>query len=238
MRNLRSSTVCSSALILPCLIAVLVVCASPVLRAQGQDRPSLEATFFTRASPVARTVYEWKWSASTPIVVASRAYAGDLSQESEVGLLTSEQQRAAWSGFDACEGQGDLWDGPPPDSDGLLLVVDRNGERETRWFAAPHQLAPACVLALRTPVLSAVTVGPPRNVFWLPGEFGLLRSATNVPADIWVDGVRTGERTPIGDLRVPLGERVIRWISIESGAVREETIRVGAGQTTTINVSL
>lgn len=79
---------------------------------------------------------------------------------------------------------------------------------------------------------------PYEHPFWVDGEYGTLRTNSDLPAALWVDGRNTGRITPVSGLRLEAGPHTLRWQAIAVDWSRTESITVEAGRTVTLNVIL
>lgn len=74
--------------------------------------------------------------------------------------------------------------------------------------------------------------------FWNSGEFGTLRTSSDLPSELWVDGRDTGRVTPVSGLKLEAGPRTLTWRAIAVNWSRTETVLIEAGRNVTLNVRL
>lgn len=74
--------------------------------------------------------------------------------------------------------------------------------------------------------------------FWVEGEFGTLRTNSDLPATLWVDGRNTGRVTPVSGLRLEAGPHTLSWRAVAVDWQRTESVVVEARRTVTLNVFL
>lgn len=79
---------------------------------------------------------------------------------------------------------------------------------------------------------------PYDHPFWVEGEFGTLRTNSDLPATLWVDGRNTGRVTPVSGLRLEAGPHTLLWRALAVDWQRTESIVVEAKRTVTLNVYL
>lgn len=225
----------------PLSILAGVVVASVVVTsvAWASEAPlgNVRATVVQPASPMAQTVYEWRWSATAPSLSVTRHFAGGFGTETEVGLIGSAAYRAAWDDLAACDQGAVSALAERSSGESGWVIVEQDGA-PARFVEDPYGAGLSCLAAVRAPFAGVVDAPPFRNPFWRAGEYGMIQSRTDLPAWVWIDGRPTGLQTPLLEHRVLPGERIIEWRSAAGEVLRRATIQVGAGQTTTINVEL
>ncbi len=79
---------------------------------------------------------------------------------------------------------------------------------------------------------------PFRNVFYDPGEVGFLDLDSNPGAKIWIDGQKTGLRTPLYTYELPEGKHEVRLVSDDGIYDRSYPFRIQAGMTTVLRLDL
>lgn len=122
----------------------------------------------------------------------------------------------------------------------LLLTTELSDEAEEVQTAISAAGAAAdCIRAL---VMREAEQGfldrPYEHPFWNSGEFGTLRTSSDLPAELWVDGRDTGRVTPVSGLKLEAGPRTLTWRAIAVNWSRTETVLVEAGRNVTLNVRL
>jgi hypothetical protein len=229
-----------------CSLACVLVASLLGVRADAAEpeRPgNVRATMVQPASPMQQTIYEWRWARSAPALALTRQFAGGFGTESEVGLIRQAAYAEAWEQLAVCDALSvaspDAWVeeevGAAPDVGWMIL--ERDGAAP-RYVPDPYGAGLPCTIAVRSPFAGVVAPPPFRNPFWEEGEFGMIQSRTDIPAWVWIDGQPTGLQTPLLEHRVAPGEHIVEWRSVDGEVLRSATIRVGVGQTTTINVEL
>ena len=183
---------------------------------------------------------EWVWSERDGFgsLGVTRSHAGQLGSHAVVALRGQGALAATASELRGCLSLPRL-----PAAAGqpqLRLTTELSDEADEEQTALGASGAAAD--CLRAIVLREAGEGflarPYEHPFWVEGEFGTLRTNTDLPAELWVDGRRTGRITPVSGLRLEAGPHTLSWRAIAVDWRRTEAIVVEAGRTVTLNVYL
>jgi hypothetical protein len=110
------------------------------------------------------------------------------------------------------------------------------GTSASALWSGGHPAGERCLDVVRAAITARTEVSRWRAPFWVDGEFGMLRTDTDVPTWVTIDGVSIGETTPLVDYRLEPGQHAIRWDTLHGDGWREETVTIEAGRTTTLDV--
>lgn len=228
------------------LLALLVLLVLPGAAAGDEPRawadpPDLAVRLevYEPFSPFERTVFEWKVRGRSPLLTMARRHLAGQGSDGELTLISTERFVGLLPALEACVVGEDGPSSPPP-TEGTVRwawVSIREGAT-TRTAVFVGDEADPCEVAVRTPVEETLSFPPYRNPYLVEGEFGMLRTETDRPSRVWIDGVDTGEVTPVLDYPLPPGRHEVRWVGLADGRERTETVTVEAGRTTTLNVTL
>lgn len=211
------------------LVASIVLGVAVPVRA-GESAGMLRASFVDPASPFDVVRYEWRWRTSAPMVSVTRVHAGAFATDTEVGLVGTVPYREAWVRLGACRERA-----VAEPVTGPHLVVEEDAA-PPYYVPDPYGAGLPCMQVVRGLVDPVASLPPFRVAFWEDGAYGTIQTRTDDPAWLFVDDRPTLLRTPVTDLRVEPGQRRLRWERLMDGEVREATISVEAGQTTTIRI--
>ncbi len=190
-------------------------------------------------SPFERTVFEWKVRGRSPLLTMSRRHLAEQGSDGELTLISTERFVALLPGLDGCAVAEDGPAVPPPaEGDIRWAWVSIRDAAVTRTAVFVGGETDGCERVVRAPVEEALSFPPYRNPYLIEGEFGMLRTETDRPSRVWIDGVDTGEVTPLLDYPLTPGRHEVRWVGVADGRQRTETVTVEAGRTTTLNVTL
>lgn len=209
-------------------VACFVVALVAGRDAAAQDRLSMSLEL--PLSPFSQVTYEWKHVGTSPAVAITRMHAGGYGADSEVELVDAADFDAFFAGLEhACAADRAMVAAVPGTA---RIVWTRNGDSHEREVAVDS----ACAEFVRASVLAQVH--PDRYVmpFWDEGEFGTLRTTSNLAARVWVDGRPTGLVTPVNALRLAPGAREVRWVAVVTGEERVRTVTIEVDMTTSTSV--
>jgi len=183
---------------------------------------------------------EWVWSERDGFgsLGVTRAHAGQLGAHAVVALRGQGALAAAAAELRGCLSLPHL---PATAGEPVLTLTTELVEEAEEQQTALAASGPAadCV---RGVVLREAGEGflarPYEHPFWVEGEFGTLRTNTDLPAELWVDGRKSGRVTPVSSLRLEAGPHTLYWRAIAANWHRTEGIIVEAGRTVTLNVYL
>lgn len=183
---------------------------------------------------------EWVWSERDGFgsLGVTRTHAGQLGTIAAVALRGQGALPAAARALRGCLSL------PHRAAEGaearLLLTTELSDEGEELQTAiAAEGPAADC---LRQMVLRESELGflerAYEHPFWVDGEFGTVRTNSDLPAELWVDGRNTGRVTPVSGLRLEAGRRTLTWRAVAVNWSRTESVLVEAGRNVTLNVRL
>lgn len=190
-------------------------------------------------SPFERSVFEWKVRGRSPLLTMSRRHLADAGAEGELTLVSAARFIELLERLDVCTTSADA-PAAPPEATGerrWVWISIRRGD-QTEYALFDGGAGAACEQAIRAPVEEVLSFGPWRNPYLVEGEYGMLRTETDRPSRVWINGVDTGEVTPVLDYPLSPGRHEIRWVAVSDGRERTESVTVEAGRTTTLNVTL
>jgi hypothetical protein len=183
---------------------------------------------------------EWVWSERDGFgsLGVTRTHAGQLGSNAVVALRGQGALSAAALELRGCLSLPHL----PATAGGPILTLTTELVEEAEEEQTALAASGAAADCLRAIVLREAGEGflarPYEHPFWVEGEFGTLRTNADLPAELWVDGRRTGRITPVSGLRLEAGPHTLSWGAIAVDWRRTEGIVVEAGRTVTLNVYL
>lgn len=183
---------------------------------------------------------EWVWSERDGFgsLGVTRTHAGQLGSIAVVALRGQGALVAAASELRRCLALPHL----PATASQPLLTLTTELEEEAEEQQTALDASGAAADCLRAIVLreagDGFLVRPYEHPFWVEGEFGTLRTNSDLPAELWVDGRRTGRITPVSGLRLEAGPHTLSWRAIAVDWQRTESVVVEAQRTVTLNVYL
>lgn len=218
-------------------------------RVAGQDWSGAEVTSATIArltrhepfSPYRDTVVEWKMRGSSPLLSTSRTWVDGFGTVSSLVLVLPADFAGALHMLADCPWEPGR-DDPRPDYASaeawawVELESEAGASRVAATTPADLDALNGCIEAFAASAFELAPVEPVANPYWIAGEHGMLRTETDVPAELWVDGAPTFLVTPIHGLPLEPGVHALRWISTLDGRTREETVTIERDTTTTLNV--
>lgn len=183
---------------------------------------------------------EWVWSERNGLgsLGVTRSHAGALGTSAVVAL---RGQGALVAAADEVRGCLSLPHSPATGEGASIRVtteLDEEGEEIQTAIAAEGEAADCLRGMLRREAGDGFLSRPYEHPFWVDGEFGSLRTNSDLPARLWVDGRDTGRVTPVSGLRLEAGPHTLRWEAIAVDWSRTEEILVESGRTVTLNVLL
>ncbi|MBH23168.1 MAG: hypothetical protein CMH57_01660 [Myxococcales bacterium] len=95
-----------------------------------------------------------------------------------------------------------------------------------------------CLDALRTTAEAEVGAMAFRNVFFDAGEFGYLQVSSDPVARVIIDGVDTGQESPLMPTPLAVGEHEIEFVDPTRGVRREYKVTIMPEMTTNLTVDL
>lgn len=206
------------------------------------SRLSIELVVYEPFSPFSDLTYEWKMRGSSPMLAVSRGHVDGFGRESELTLITEDRFAQLLETLRVCDMDGGAEDLEPEatgDAAWAVLEVHRGVEVErVVWTGDDYLVASACVDAIRGPIEAELRFEDYRNPFWIEGFYGQLRADSDLPALVWIDGIDTGQVTPLIDYPLEPGPHEVTWVALQGGLERTETIVVEAGRTTTVNIRM
>lgn len=179
-----------------------------------------------------------------PMAGVRKRFPEGFGHRQSVGLLPDEEFARDLGTLEAL-GLFSLPDGPSIKRGARTTwtITARKGD-QVRVFTVhdPEQLPSLkwwrLITRLRTLVEARTEPLPFRDNLLLPDEAGLLQISANPPARITLNGVPTGETTPVTNLKVPKGAHAIGLTAVEGEAHGTWTVHVEAGKTTVLRVDL
>lgn len=224
------------------LVCVLLLCLAPTAYAApgGADQVRLELS--GSATPYAKVTYEVAPRRGAVIVGVRKAFAEGFGHRDEVGLLTAEDLDALLAELDAM-GAFAL---PPRTSKSRrarwtltirwgdkrrVLTIDDPGLADDLRYRALVDRVVMAVEAELDPILF-------RDPMLLPGEAGRLRLSARPPARVAINGLPVEGKTPMNDLRLPVGTHTITLTPVSGGDAHPYEVRIEAGKTTSLAVEL
>lgn len=227
----------------------IALCAPAAASADGRpvafDDPSdarIIVTVYDPASPFDRTIWEWKTRGRSPLLGFERVTIDDFGREAGLALVpVAEFEDLLVSAAAACPVSTDATEGaevPALAGDERIVHVRiANGATTVgQTWTGGDAAGETCLQVVRAAILDRAEVPRWRNPFWIEGEYGMLRTETDVPTIVTIDGLPTGETTPVVDYRLEPGLHTVRWDTLQGDRWREETVTIEAGTTTTLNV--
>lgn len=178
-------------------------------------------------------------------LAVERRLPGDYPDHEQIRLLTPDGLKAAHAVAARCPIEA-MTPAPRPTKHSaarVWRVLYRSGAADaTLTVADPeHHDDPRyadCIDAVRTLAAIHVGAGPFRDVFFEPGNAGLLSLHSFPEARVLVDGVELGASSPVRDVPVGVGEHEVTFINEAHNLRRTYTVKVMPSMTTLLDVDL
>lgn len=197
-------------------------------------------TVYDPSSPFEKTVWEWKTRGRSPLVAFERITVDGFGREAGLALVpVAEFEVLLADAARACPASDPEAADPPPLEGSERIVHVRLTDGATvvgRTWRGDDESGRQCLATVRGAIVDRAEVPRWRAPFWVEGEFGMLRTETDVPTRVTIDGIDTGETTPLVDYRLEPGVHTVRWDTLDGARWREEPVTIEAGTTTTLNV--
>lgn len=183
---------------------------------------------------------EWVWSERDGFgsLGVTRAHAGQLGSNAVVALRGQGALAAAAAELRGCLSLPHL---PATAGEPMLTFTTElidEVEEEQIALAASGAAADCMRAVVLCEADDGFLVRPYEHPFWVQGEFGTLRTNSDLPAELWVDGRKTGWVTPVSGIRLEAGPHTLSWRAIAVDWHRTEGIVVEPSRTVTLNVYL
>lgn len=183
---------------------------------------------------------EWVWSERDGLgaLGVTRAHAGQLGSTAVVALREPGALAAAAAELRGCLSLPHL---PATVGEPVLTLTTElveEAEEEQTGLAASGAAADCMRAVVLREAGDGFLARPYEHPYWVEGEFGTLRTNSDLPAELWVDGRKSDRVTPVSGLRLEAGPHTLYWRAIAADWHRTEGVIVEAGQTVTLNVYL
>lgn len=180
---------------------------------------------------------------SSPLLSTSRGWVDGFGRASSLVLVLPDDFAQALGSLSSCPWEPGRSDPRPPYTSAEAWAwVEFESTAGTSRVAAttPEEISAldACLSAFAASVFETAPPEPFVNPYWVSGEHGMLKTETDVPAELWVDGAPTFLVTPVNSLPLDPGVHTLRWVSTLDGRAREETVTIEPDTTTTLNVRI
>ena len=215
-------------------LGAVVFCSSVCFASENE----VSIRFDGAVAPYAKIEWVWGERDGFGSLGVTRAHAGQLGSYAVVALRGEGALAAAAEELRGCLS---LSHRPATAGEPMLTLTTELTEEavEEQTSLAASGAAADCMRAV---VLREAGDGflarPYEHPFWVQGEFGTLRTSSDLPAELWVDGRKTGRVTPVSGLRLEAGPHTLFWRAIAVDWQRTEGIVVEPGRTVTLNVYL
>lgn len=215
-------------------LSTLTICPSVCFASENEVYVALSGD----VAPFAKI--EWVWSERNGLgsLGVTRSHAGRLGSTAVVALRGEGALRAAANEVRGCLSLPHLSAAGAGASIRVTTELDDEGEEIQTAIAASGKAADCLRAMLLREAGDGFLMRAYDHPFWVEGEFGTLRTNSDLPAALWVDGRNTGRITPVSGLRLEAGPHTLRWQAIAVDWSRTENIIVEAGRTITLNVLL
>ncbi len=235
-------------------------CSAAVQEGQGSDAllsaldrwsADIDALMLTivdcdATSPFASRRFQFRMR-MTPLASLTLVYVGDLEPESRVGIPHRQEYAGLGTRLSQClqATGGDARPDPHPILDQqrrarrVRVAVESDGGMAERVVTGEQDPAAVeCIDAILDEVHRVIGPLDPGWPWADPAQWGMFQTATDLPALLWVDGWPTGRQTPVRALPLRAGTHVVQWFDPSTGRSRQETVRIEAGVTTQMDVSM
>ena len=214
-------------LILPALVSAEEAPVPDFVRIQLEEGPS----------PFDRVSYHLFEAGTGTVACQSHSYAHVETQDVRCATLSASRLDRIFEDLQH-EGLLDLSDVGTPHPLAPVWRLDASvaGRAVEARFHGPTLLdddRPARIMALvMREVREATGVEIFRDIFLPAHKLGIVTFWTHPRTEVWVDGVRVSETTPVLSLDLPSGAHHLRFLNAAKGIDRSGRFRVTAGKST------
>ena len=196
-------------------------------------------------SPYAAVSYTVRVSEGLGTVIVRKVLPGSYGEDERATLVYGEALSAVIDKLGTCRAAVKAKPSTrarKPVASAWTLVVERGGMKKTVAFAdpeleleSPHQ---ACLKTLREIATAQVGAMLFRDVFFEKGTFGYLQVSSEPVANVIIDGIDTGQASPLIGIPLSVGEHEVIFEDRERGVKRRYSVKVMPEMTTNLSVDL
>ena len=232
-----------------------VVCAGLVflpsyqLQAQEQQELMVDGRYSISKtggfSPYVSVMYTLRVRAGIGTLGVSKVLPGSYGQEERLAIVQSEALKELLEALQVCDQVQTVTPErfkPRSVSSVWTFGVERGESRKKIQVADPERqkdrLAQRCLETMRVAVERHVGKVPFRDVFFAKGEFGYLQVSSDPVARVVLDGVDTGQESPLIGIPMSVGEHEVEFIDEARGVHRRYKVTIMSDITTNLSVDL
>ena len=225
------------------LVVTLLSLLTPCVIAQEEERYELskEGGF----SPYVSVTYKVRVSAGLGTVSVAKVLPGAYGSEERAAMVHGEALQDLLSALKPCREVAALKSPRRPRrtvSAAWTLVLERGGERASVKFSDPELLDVTqyqrCLDTLRERVEAQTGAVAFRNVFFKKGEFGYLQVSSDPVARVIINGVDTGQESPLVGIPMSVGDHEVEFVDQYRGVRRRYSVKIMPDMTTNLSVDL